>query len=127
MVAIDPITQGIQALQELLKRLWPTPLTKEDEEKIGAEIEKTFREFVILYEGAAKDVPRFLVVFRGLIRPCFTCLVGYLDYLFFTSQIPWEGEHAALLKAINLIVLFFWFGERAVRNSGIIDLLVGKK
>jgi len=87
-----------------------------------------FREFVLKYEGAAKDVPKIVVLFRSLIRPLFTCAVGYFDYIFFTGNTTtWAPEAIGLLKAVNVIVLIFWFGERAVTNSGIIEKLIGRK
>ncbi|KKM91887.1 hypothetical protein LCGC14_1224000 [marine sediment metagenome] len=85
-----------------------------------------FRKFIVEYEGAAKDVPKLIVYFRSLIRPIFTCLVGYLDFLYFTSA-TMTGDQADLLKAVNIIVLTFWFGERAITNSGIIDKLLSRK
>ncbi len=85
-----------------------------------------FRRFIVEYEGAAKDVPKLIVYFRSLIRPVFTCLVGYLDFLYFTSA-TMTGDQADLLKAVNIIVLTFWFGERAITNSGIIDKLLSRK
>ena len=84
-----------------------------------------FRKFIVEYEGAAKDVPVVIVYFRSLIRPIFTCLVGYLDFLYFTST-TMTGDQADLLKAVNIIVLTFWFGERAITNSGIIDKLLSR-
>jgi hypothetical protein len=87
-----------------------------------------FREFVLQYEGAAKDVPKIVVLFRSLIRPVFTVAVGYFDYIFFTGNTTtWAPEAIGLLKAVNVIVLAFWFGERAVKNSGIIEMLLEKK
>lgn len=84
-----------------------------------------FRKFIVEYEGAAKDVPKLIVYFRSLIRPVFTVLVGYLDFLYFTS-LTMTGDQADLLKAVNIIVLTFWFGERAITNSGIIDKLLAR-
>ena len=87
-----------------------------------------FREFILQYEGAAKDVPKIVVLLRSLIRPLFTCAVGYFDFIFFTGNTTtWAPEAIGLLKAVNIIVLVFWFGERAVTNSGIIEKLVGGK
>lgn len=71
-------------------------------------------------------MPRFIVVLRAIIRPVFTILVGFLDFLFFTGS-GFTADQAALLKAVNMIVLVFWFGERAVNNSGIVGLLLGRK
>ncbi|MCK4443813.1 MAG: hypothetical protein KAW09_04670, partial [Thermoplasmata archaeon] len=90
--------------------------------------DSSFRQFVVDYEGAAKDVPRFIVVFRSSIRPLFTCLVGYFDWIFFTgSTTSWHPDAITFLKAVNILVLGFWFGERALKNSGIVDILLKKK
>ena len=90
--------------------------------------EGIFRQFILEYEGAAKDVPKVIVILRSLIRPLFTCLVGYLDWMYFSGMTTeWGPESVSLLKAINIIVLAFWFGERALTNSGIVKLLVDKK
>ena len=79
------------------------------------------------YEGAVKDVPRVIVLLRSLIRPAFTILIGYCDFLFFTGETTaWQPEAIALLKAVNVIILAFWFGERALKNSGIVELLIKK-
>ena len=123
-MAFDPISAGIDAAMAVIKRIWPEPMTKEKEAEVQQSLEGTFRNFVIEYEGAAKDVPKPILYLRSLIRPVFTVMVGYIDYMYFIAITgSWAPEKVALLKAINIIVLFFWFGERAVTNSGIIDLL----
>ncbi len=68
-------------------------------------------------------MPRLIVIFRALIRPVFICGVGWWDFMYFTAAQPWTPEQAALLKAINLIVLIFWFGERAMVRTGFLDML----
>lgn len=101
--------------------------------KEAREENSAFREFVVQYEGAAKDyinvpiVGPLILVLRGMIRPVFTWAVGYWDYLYFTGTTSdWADEKIALLKAINIIVLMFWFGERAIKNTGLMDLLLKK-
>ena len=124
MGGIDPISIGISAVMDVVKRIWPEQMSKEKEAEVEQNLEGTFRNFVIQYEGAAKDVPKPILYLRSLIRPVFTIMVGYIDYMYFIAVTgSWAPEKVALLKAINIIVLFFWFGERAVTNSGIIDLL----
>ena len=134
-MALDPIT-GIMNLID--KGLDKFMMDKGQKEKLASEMtvfamqESTkadgiFREFIIKYEGAAKDVPRLIVYLRALIRPLFTIATGYFDWLYFTGDMTdWNPDAVGLLKAINVIVLIFWFGEKAVTNSGIIDKLVKK-
>ena len=123
-MAIDPISIGIQAVMDVVKRIWPEPMTKEKEAEVQGSLEGTFRNFVIQYEGAAEDIPKPILYLRSLIRPVFTVMIGYIDFIYFSAVTgAWTPEKIALLKAINMIVLFFWFGERAVTNSGIIGLL----
>jgi hypothetical protein len=57
-------------------------------------------------------------VIRGLIRPLLTVLI-VLAYLWAYLH-PWlyTAEHTGLLFAPAMLVLGFWFGERALRNLG---------
>lgn len=123
-MGLDPISTGIDAVMAVVRRIWPEPMSKEKEAEVQESLEGTFRKFVVEYEGAAKDIPKPILYLRSLIRPVFTCMIGYIDFLYFSvTTTAWGPEKIALLKAINMIVLFFWFGERAVTNSGIIGLL----
>ena len=136
MEAMDPITGVINLGKTFLDKF---VADKDQKEKLEHDFELfamqeatkqdgIFRDFVIQYEGTAKDVPWIVFTLRSMIRPCFTILVGYFDYIFFTGgTTTWNPEAITLLKAINVIVLVFWFGERAVANSGIIDKLIGRK
>lgn len=104
-----------------------------------------FREFVIQYEGAAKDykdipwIGPIVLLFRGIIRPVITMGTFYFDWLWMTyvpqkvgqladgtimwAPDPWTGDRAKLLLVMNVLVLVFWFGERALKNTGLIDIL----
>lgn len=136
MAALDPITGLLNLGKTFLDKFIAD---KDQKIKLSQEFEifalqettkqdGIFREFILAYEGAAKDVPKIVVLLRSLIRPVFTCAVGYFDYIFFTGNTTaWAPEAIGLLKAVNVIVLAFWFGERAVKNSGIIELLLAKK
>ena len=138
-LTFEPISAGIDLVKTFANKFLRDKMSEEDQKKLELEaeafvmkearkVDSSFRQFVVEYEGAAKDVPRVIVVFRALIRPAFTVLVGYLDYLFFTGATSaWDPEAIALLKSVNIIVLMFWFGERAVVNSGIIDKLLNRK
>lgn len=102
-------------------------------ERIAAETadqqEKNVTERVAKLEGTAKDlmsVPILgpLVLFiRGTIRPGITILVGVIDYRVFTGDVVLVQQAGdvtvnllPLLVTINLVVLGFWFGERAFKN-----------
>lgn len=134
-MAIDPLTAVFEVGKTVLERVLPQKMNEEERTKvandftvemarIAATQDSDFRKFILQYEGEAKDAPKSVVVFRSLIRPLFTCAVAYWDWLYFIGTVgAWDVEKAALLKSVNLIVLFFWFGERAVTNSGILDIL----
>lgn len=138
-MAFDPVTAVTDLIKIGLKKFVPDKMSEADRATLENNMEmfvakeartesSVFRDFVVAYEGAAKDVPRLIVILRSMIRPAFTVLVGYLDYLFFTgATTTWAPEAIAMLKAINIIVLAFWFGERALKNSGLVELLVAKK
>lgn len=138
-MAFDPVTAVVDLIKTGLDKFVPDKMDEKDKIELGQSMERfvasearsqdsAFRQFVIDYEGAAEDVPKVIVILRALIRPSFTILVGWLDYLFFSgATTTWDPEAIALLKAINIIVLVFWFGEKALKNSGIINLLLTKK
>jgi hypothetical protein len=136
-MAIDPITAIAEAGKAILNKFWSDKADEKTLTELGQNFElelrreagkenSSFRQFILAYEGESKDSPKFIQYFRSLIRPAFTCLVGYLDWLFLSGTAIWPEDKVSLLKAISLVVLFFWFGERAVTNSGILGLLKGK-
>jgi len=141
----DPITGITDLVKTGLNKFLPDKMSETDRAKLNADMTQfmaseatkansVFRKFILEYEGSMKDykdvpyIGKLVLVFRGLIRPVFTIGVGYWDYLYFTAgnMDLWTPEKASLLKAINLIVLIFWFGERAAQNSGLMDMLKGK-
>jgi hypothetical protein len=138
-MAFDPLSAIFGLIETGLDKFIPDKMDEADRNQLKANMTKfmanqaltensDFRKFILQYEGAAKDIPTLLIWFRSAIRPAFTCLVGYLDYQYFTgATTTWAPESIALLKAINIIVLAFWFGERAVKNSGVIELLIRRK
>lgn len=135
VMALDPISSIIGIGKTVINKIWRDKASEGEivalEQGFELEVLKeatkensSFREFILAYEGAAKDMPKLIKYLRSLIRPAFTILVGYLDFVFFSSTtLDWGPDKIALLKAVNMIVLFFWFGERAVSNSGIVKLL----
>jgi len=134
-MSFDPISAIVNLVNTGLDKFLSDKMPEADKEALKKEMQifaitearksdGEFRKFVLDYEGAAKDVPQFVVVVRALIRPAFTILLAYLDWLFFTgTTAEWPPDAISLLKAVNIIVLGFWFGERALQRSGIIDVL----
>ena len=133
-MAFEPITAVMDLVKTGLDKFLPDKMSEADKAKLQNEMgmyvmtqaageNEKFRSFVLSYEGEAAALPLPLLYLRSAIRPAFTVLVGYLDFIYFTASTPWTGDRSDLLKAVNMIVLLFWFGERAVTNSGILDIL----
>ncbi|SEM78971.1 hypothetical protein SAMN04489760_1489 [Syntrophus gentianae] len=133
-MAFDPLTAITSIIQTGLDKFLPDKMSEAEKVKLQSEMtmfvmsqasgeDNKFREFVLAYEGDAAALPKPLLYLRSMIRPAFTILVGYLDFVYFTAASPWTGERGDLLKAVNMIILLFWFGERAITNSGILDIL----
>jgi hypothetical protein len=87
-------------------------------------------------EGTAKDLEGFglvgkLIIFlRGLQRPLWGYCVMYLDFMVFSGKWDVKGDEQMMSAfwVINLLVLGFLFGERAVKNvMPIVANYFGKK
>jgi len=141
---IDPIAKVInktmdkiagdkmsQAEREEFKLLAKDMLAKE----LQAE-ENNFRNFVLDYEGRALDMPRFIQILRGSVRPVLTyslfLLWGWGYYHIFTQIIAAEKESVmrdmmGMLFKLNIISLTFWYGEKFVIRSGLFKMMGSKK
>lgn len=112
--------------------------------------EQQFNDRTIALEGTASDLKTIpyvggLIIFmRGAFRPAFSYFTAWLDYLYFTSSTmsiydsqglllrvvqTWTDRQEVLLLAMNLLVLIFFFGERAMKNvlPLIMQVFAGKK
>ena len=82
-----------------------------------------FRDFFIKYEGEYKDLPRSMQLLRASVRPILTYVsMGAYIWGFLHPQ-EFTPQQMALLNNLLLLMLAFWFGERAVKNLGLVDLL----
>ena len=99
-----------------------TMFMMEESRKLGSE----FNNFVLDYEGAAKDHGPFIKWLRGVIRPVLTIAISGAYIWGWANPNTWTVEQMAMLNPAFLIVLAFWFGERAIKNTGIIDILKKK-
>lgn len=103
---------------------------------LATEQDKEFNNRIRDLEGTAKDLTQFgwlgrIVVFlRGCQRPTWGVLVMYMDIMWFSGK--WDSmtqQQESALWVINLLVLGFLFGERAVKNVMplINDMIIKKK
>jgi hypothetical protein len=109
---------------EVVKRVLPAEKMSEGErlivetqaKQVAQEMimneDSELRQFFLEYEGRAKDMPKSIQILRASVRPILTYVFGITTiYLF------WSGaEVPTYLYQMDLIILVFWFGERAVRN-----------
>ena len=76
-------------------------------------------------EGTAKDllqagwIGRVIIFLRGAQRPLWGYFVAVLDYQVLSNswEVNMDGREGAIIYAINLLVLGFLFGERAIKNA----------
>jgi len=76
-------------------------------------------------EGTAKDllqagwIGRVIIFLRGAQRPLWGYFVAYLDYMVLSKgwEIEWASQEGAVVYVINILVLGFVFGERAIKNA----------
>lgn len=117
--ALLPLLQP--ALDKVLDNI-PDPKAKEKaRQSMVAEVQKaegTFRDFIVQYEGAAKDVHVSIQILRGTVRPVLTYfLAGAFIYGFLTRD--FDKDAMEMLWQLNLLSLGFWYGERALKNLGL--------
>lgn len=88
-----------------------------------ADAEKSINERISQHEGTAKDlmslpvVGRIIIFARGCQRPAWGFATMFGDYYWMSGKwgVLTETQESALF-AINMLVLGFLFGERAVKN-----------
>ncbi|MFK0570601.1 hypothetical protein [Endozoicomonas sp.] len=137
---INTLSGGLaDTLYDAVKTYFPPDMTLEQKGKVYMELqrleqekrhqadtallkaEQALTERVSQLEGTAKDLKSIpiighLVLFaRGCQRPIWGFFTLYLDYQWFTQWELSEQQQSALI-VINLLVLGFLFGERAIKN-----------
>ncbi len=124
-------TAIVTGVAGLLKQVLPRVLTDKDkaaeiEERLELELHRAaqderseFYSFILDFEGRAAEMPRSVQIIRALIRPLITVLVvfGYL-WGFLHPQDGFTPDQMAMLHTWGLLILGFWFGERALKNLG---------
>jgi len=81
-----------------------------------------FQEFTKEMEGTAGDLKtipllgNIIIFIRGAQRPIWGIFVLFADYQVFSKMWELDPQQTSILFALNILVLTFLFGERAVKN-----------
>jgi hypothetical protein len=86
------------------------------------------RQFALEYEGKASEIPSSLIWLRSSVRPILTYVItgAYIWGWLGASPQVFTPDRMDMLHSALMLVLFFWFGERMVTRSGIVDVLKRK-
>jgi len=140
-------------IEGILDRIVPEKLSEAEKAQIRMEISEIeheqqmevlsmiqsetaeFNQRIKDLEGTAKDLSQFgffgrvIIFLRGVQRPLFGFGVFIWDWFYFSEPADFTSEQSKLLFVVNLLVLGFLFGERAVKNVAPIigTVLAGKK
>ena len=137
-LAAIPIIGGL--IEKILDKVAPDKMSQAEKAQLVVDAQnalrsdefntdEAFRRFVLAYEGVAADMPKFIQVYRGIIRPTITIAVNgflfYVVWVYLTGVNLPDGAEIALkiMFALALLVNGFWFGEKMVMRSGLTDLL----
>lgn len=101
--------------------------------RLMLEAEHALTQRITQLEGSAQDLRAIpivgpLVIFlRGLQRPLWGYAVLYIDVMWFSGKWQLAEQQESAMWIINLLVLGFLFGERAVQNiAPLISELISK-
>jgi hypothetical protein len=139
----DFLTGGLgSAVVETVKEYYPPSMTEQEREllslrikeatdkhtiataKLANEATAEFNKMVLAHEGTAQDLKTLpilgplMIFLRGSQRIIWSFGTLYIDYKVFSGS--WKGLDEQLLAAvylINVLVLSFLFGERAIKNA----------
>ncbi len=107
-------------LQLKLKRLeWDVQRQADD---VANEAERVLNQRIAEHEGTASDLKTvpvigpFVLFLRGLQRPVWGFATLYMDFMWFSAWMPLSPKQEQAMIVINVLVLGFLFGERAVKN-----------
>lgn len=133
-MAFDPLTAIVNLVEKGVDKFIPDKMDEKDKVELKNQMamfvmkearktDSAFHNFVLDYEGAAKDHGAFIKWLRGIIRPLLTIAISGAYMWGWFNPTMWSEEQMAMLNPAFLIVLAFWFGERAIKNTGIVKLL----
>jgi len=137
-MAFDPFSAIFNLIETGVDKFLPDKMDEADREKLKAEMAKfaveesrkegsAFRDFIVQYEGSAKDAGKFITGIRSITRPLLTWGISAAYIYGWVHPDTWTVEQMAVLKPAFLIVLIFWFGDRALQKSGLLEVFRSKK
>ena len=126
----DPITSISNLVSKGLDKLVSDKGTKE---KLAFELQKfilgqglqedsDFRNFILQYEGKAEDTPTLINYLRTSVRPVLTYVISGAYIWGWVHPEAYTETQMLVLKPMVIIVLLFWFGDRMIQRSGILDI-----
>lgn len=133
-MAFDPLTAISNLVNKGLDKFIPDAMSEKDKIELknqmtmfamkeARKVDGEFNKFVLDYEGAAKDHGPFIKWLRGIIRPLLTIAISGAYMWGWMNPLQWSQQQMEMLNPAFLIILAFWFGERAIKNTGIVKLL----
>lgn len=85
-----------------------------------------FRRFMLEYEGRLIDIPRPIQYLRSSVRPVITYAVtGAYIYAFLHPE-NFTPQQLGMLNSLLILVNGFWFGEKLLTRTGLLDLFKKK-
>lgn len=90
--------------------------------QVWNEQEKNFQQFVSKHEGTAADLAqlgilgKILLGLRGLQRPVWGFGILLIDWNVFSGVWTLDEQMLNIVWIVNLVILSFLFGERAIKN-----------
>ncbi len=92
--------------------------------RLANDTEREFNQRIKDLEGTAGDlkgipiIGTIVIFIRGAQRPAWGLFVLYADYMTFSGawNLSADAQLRSMLFAVNILVLGFLFGERAVKN-----------
>lgn len=142
-MSFDPITAALNVVgkvADVVKDYFPPSMSDKEQAELSLAITKAenkkdeailkaaneanaqFNDRIKEMEGTASDlkalpvVGRIVIFLRGMQRPVWGFFTLYTDYQVFAGNWDPSDKQDNMLLAINLLVLGFLFGERAVKN-----------
>ena len=101
--------------------------------RLMLDAEQALTQRITQLEGSAQDLRAIpfvgpaVIFLRGLQRPLWGYAVLYIDVMWFSGKWQLAEQQESAMWIINLLVLGFLFGERAVQNiAPLISELISK-
>ena len=95
--------------------------------KMATADDSAWRQFVLDYTGKLTDIPKPIQYLRSLVRPMLTFLITGAYVWGWSKPGTFSPDQMDTLSPAMLLVLAFWFGEKALSRTGLVDILMKRK